>query len=79
MRNLFIFLSILILVSCKTQQVTILDGVVIKEKDIIRLTKKQDTVEYITLHNGKVISIKKFNKKWNETVSKTTKRLKKNN
>jgi len=77
MLRLITFISLLFLISCKTERVVILDGDIIKYETYLSLTKRQDTVEYITLHNGEVISQKEFNKRWNKTVSKTTKRLKK--
>lgn len=73
------FLSVLLLISCKAQRVIVLDGSIIGNETYLSLYKKRDTVEYITLHNGEVISQKEFNKRWDKTVSKTTKRLKKNN
>lgn len=79
MKKLILFLSIFVICSCGTQRVIILDGAVIEKKHTFGFHKRQDTIEYITLHNGKVMSLIEFNQKWDKTVEETTKRIKEQN
>lgn len=71
------FLTLIFLVSCYSNRVTVLDLEVIEEKKVLYIFNKPDTIRYITLWNGKVMSEKEFNKKWDECVSRTTKKIKK--
>jgi hypothetical protein len=79
MKKLTLFLFIVIVCSCRTQRITILDGVVIEKKRTFGLCNRQDTIEYVTLHNGKVMSLIEFNQKWDKIVEETTKRIKEQN
>lgn len=73
----FFLILVLILFSCSTTEVIVLDGTVIDKKSVVRLYKSTDTIEYITLWNGDVISKKEFNKRWDDSVNKTTREIKK--
>lgn len=76
MKHLIFLLSVFF-TSCSTTQVVVLDGDVIHEKKILRLTNEIDTLRYITLWNGDIITVEEFNKRWDKSVSNTTKKIKK--
>jgi len=78
MKKLIILLLISSFISCTTRRIIILDGNVVNQKKVLGIVSK-DTIEYITLHSGEVITINEFNKRWDDTVNKTTKKLKSNN
>jgi len=78
MKKLIILLLISSFISCTTQRTIILDGNVVNQKKVLGIVSK-DTIEYMTLHSGEVITINEFNKRWDETINKTTKKLKSNN
>ena len=66
-----------VFISCNTTRVSIVDGYVYKTEKIVRLTNKPDTIEYMTLWNGDTISVKEFDRRWDNAINKTTKKLKK--
>ena len=70
-------LFVCIFISCTTTRVKIVDGSILSVDKITRLTSKPDTIEYMTMWNGDTITVKEFNRKWDNAVSKTTKKLKK--
>lgn len=76
MKYYFILFPLLFF-SCHTTRITVLDGTVIDTETVIRLNKNIDTIEYITLWNGDVITKKEFNKRWDDSVNKTTREIKK--
>lgn len=67
----------ILLVSCTTTKVSVVDGYVTKKEKIIRLTNKPDTVRYITLWSGEVITEKEFDKRWDKAIERATKKIKK--
>lgn len=67
----------IILISCATTKVSVVDGYVTKKEKVIRLTSKPDTIRYITLWNGDVITEKEFDKRWDRALEKVNKKIKK--
>lgn len=73
-----LFVFILFLMSCSTTEVIVLDGVFIEQKSVVKFSTKVDTIRYITLWNGDVITVEEFNRRWDKSVSETTNKIKKN-
>ncbi len=71
-----IFLLISILTSCITTKVSVVNGHVFKKENIIRLTNKPDTIYYIELYNGDIITEKEFDRRWDKTLKDTNKEIK---
>jgi len=55
----------------------VVDGYVVKKEKIIRFTTTPDTIYYIKLWNGDIITEAEFDRRWDKAVNKTTKKLKK--
>lgn len=75
-KGLFILL-ILFLTNCQTTKVTTLDHTVIREETVCYVFSKPDTLKLMTLWSGEIITVKEFNRRWDESINKTTKKLKK--
>jgi hypothetical protein len=72
-----LILVLFLFVSCRTTRVSVVDGYILEEKNVIRLTNKPDTIEYITLRDGEVISKKEYNRRWDKVIKETNKQIKK--
>lgn len=72
-----IFLFILFFISCKTTRVEIVNGHVINRTKVIRFTNKPDTIHYIKLWNGKLVTKKEYDSNYEKTIVKINKKLKK--
>lgn len=64
------------LVSCRTTKVTIVDGYVVSQKKVIRFTNQPDTINYIKLWNGKLVTKKEYDANYEETIMKINRKLK---
>lgn len=72
----YILLSICLLSSCMTNKVSVVSGKVFKEEKVIRFTNKPDTVYYIKLYNGDIITEKEFDRRWDKALKDTNKEIK---
>lgn len=77
MSKVFVFLLMILLISCHTTRVTTLDHNVIQEENVCYIFSKPDTLKLMTLWSGEVITIEEFNRRWDESIDRTTKKIKK--
>lgn len=69
-------LCFLLLVSCSTTKVEVVDGYIVNKTKVIRLTSKPDTVYYRTLWDGEVITEKEYDKRWDRALNNAMKKIK---
>lgn len=75
-----VIISLIILMAfsgCHTTRISVVDGYVVKKEKIIGFKTTPDTIYYIILWNGDVITEAEFDRRWDKAVNKTTKKLKK--
>lgn len=70
-----LLLIIILVTGCQTTRVSIVDGDIVERKKIIRLTPVPDTIYYITLWNGDVITEEEFDKRWDRALKKAKKEI----
>lgn len=77
MPNFLVFLLIfIILSSCETTRVSVVDGYIVKKEKIIRLTSTPDTIYYRTLWNDEVITEEEYDRRWERALKRAEKRIK---